>query len=101
MDQKSPIPEALMWLKDAPLFIDKTNLDRFYDAVVRPPFKEHAPQKIKISKSQKEDLEKKFGGKTGLNIPAWFAPILSGIAEISAVVKIIKVHGETRETEIH
>lgn len=100
MDQKSPIPEALMWVKDAPLFIDKANLDRFYDAIVRPPFKEHAPQKIKISKSQKEDLEKKFGGKTGLHIPAWLAPILSGSAEVSADVKSTNATGETTETEI-
>jgi hypothetical protein len=98
--RKLDVPQALVWVKDAPLFIDRLNLDRFYDAVVRPPFKENAPQKIKISQSQKEDLEKKFGGKTGLHIPAWLSPILSGSAELSAGVKSSSSSGNATETEI-
>jgi hypothetical protein len=98
--RKLDIPQAMVWVKDAPLFIDSVNLDRFYDAVVRPPFKENAPQKIKISQSQKDDLEKKFGGKTGLHIPAWLSPILSGSAEVSGEVKSGSSKAQATETEV-
>jgi hypothetical protein len=62
----STLPEAMQWVKDAPLFIDEENLSRFYDAVVRPAFKEHTPFKLKISDEKKKDLEAKLGfkGKT-------------------------------------
>jgi len=62
-DVDTAIPSALLWVKDAPLFIDKANLEQFYDSVVRPPFKEDAAQTIKISKSLKDELKSKFGGK--------------------------------------
>lgn len=94
------LPQALLWVKDAPLFIDRTSLDQFYDAVVRPPFKEHAPQTIKISKSLKEDLEKKFGGKVGVSIPSWLSFIFSGNAEISGEIKKGESQSDARETTI-
>ena len=72
------IPQALMWVKDAPLFIDSNNLAQLYDAVVRPAYKEDAPVTLKVSESQKKDLEKKFGGKAGLHVPGWLSVILSG-----------------------
>jgi hypothetical protein len=34
-----PLPDALLWLADAPLFIDAEFLERFYDAVVKPESK--------------------------------------------------------------
>lgn len=33
------LPENLLWLADAPLFIDNDQVERFYDAVVRPEAK--------------------------------------------------------------
>jgi hypothetical protein len=36
------LPDALLWLKDAPLFIDADQVARFYDAVVRPSSEEGA-----------------------------------------------------------
>jgi hypothetical protein len=30
------VPQELVWLADAPLFIDRSQVERFYDAVVRP-----------------------------------------------------------------
>lgn len=94
------IPGALLWVKDAPLFIDKANLEQFYDAVVRPPFKEGAPQTIKVSQSLKEDLEKKFGGKAGIHVPAWLSFIFSGETEVSGEVKKGRSQGEASETTI-
>jgi hypothetical protein len=77
------IPDALLWVKDAPLFIDRGNLDKFYDAVVRPAFKEHAPQTLKISQSKREDLEKQLGAKAEIRVPSWLASIVSGGGELS------------------
>lgn len=57
------LPSALTWLNDAPLFIDEKNLARFYDAVVRPPYKETGPRTIKVSEAHKRDIELKIGGK--------------------------------------
>ena len=94
------IPQALMWVKDAPLFIDGANLAQLYDAAVRPAYKEDAPVKIKISETQKKDLEKKFGGKTGLHVPAWLSVILSGGAEVSGEVKTVNSSGKTSDSEI-
>jgi hypothetical protein len=99
-DLSDDLPNALLWVKDAPLFIDKANLDRFYDAVVRPPFKEHAPQTIKVSQSLKEELEKKFAGKVGLSIPSWLSFIFSGNAEISGEAKKGTSQSAASETTI-
>ncbi len=86
------IPAALQWVKDAPLFIDKANLDQIYDAVVRPAFNEGS-RVIKISESLKKDLEKTFSGKTGISIPGWLSFIFSGEAGVSGEVKT----GETKD----
>src|SRR5439155_11572195 len=32
------LPEQLLWLVDAPMFIDEKQVDAFYDAVVRPDY---------------------------------------------------------------
>ncbi len=34
--QRAELPKPLFWLADAPLFIDSEQVDRFYDATVRP-----------------------------------------------------------------
>lgn len=92
------IPQALMWVKDAPLFIDSNNLAQLYDAVVRPPYKEDAPVTLKVSESQKKDLEKKFGGKVGLHVPAWLSAILSGGVDVTGEVQSGSSSGEASET---
>ncbi|WP_165779720.1 hypothetical protein [Mesorhizobium sanjuanii] len=43
------LPDALMWVKDAPLFVDPTNLSRFYDAVVRSTFKATQDRTLQVS----------------------------------------------------
>ena len=37
VQERDELPQTLLWLKDAPLFIDADRLGDFYDAVVRPP----------------------------------------------------------------
>jgi hypothetical protein len=36
---KLDLPGKFLWLADAPLFIDSDQVDRFYDAVVRPLYR--------------------------------------------------------------
>jgi hypothetical protein len=63
------IRKALLWLKDAPLVIDDENLARFYDAIVRPAYKENAPRTLRLTAAQREELQKTLGAtvKAGLS----------------------------------
>jgi hypothetical protein len=48
------VPEELLWLADAPLFIDERRVDAFYDAVFRPDYGETSlTLQDKISQSTK------------------------------------------------
>lgn len=77
------VPPALLWVKDAPLFIDDQGLARFYDAVVRPAFKEDTPFKLKISESDKHELEAKLGIKGKFGLTSWLSSILGAELEVS------------------
>lgn len=57
------LPRQLLWLADAPLFIDEKQVEAFYDAVLRPDYEEIGKS---ISKSITKDST--FGG--GLNVAA-------------------------------
>jgi hypothetical protein len=58
---KSPeLPDALLWLKDAPLFIDADQVARFYDAVVRPSSKEGA-RTVMVSEQKVRQITGKLG----------------------------------------
>jgi hypothetical protein len=94
------VPDTLLWVKDAPLFIDEDTLARFYDAVVRPAFKENTPLKIKISEAQKKELEGKLGGKAKFGLSAWISHILGAEVEVSAEGKAGKSSSESSEQEI-
>lgn len=65
-DQQYTLPPSLVWLADAPLFIDAQRLEAFHDAIVQPEGKEG---KTTISFSEKSrlklagDLELKGGIK--------------------------------------
>jgi hypothetical protein len=78
------LPSALNWLNDAPLFIDERNLARFYDAVVRPPYKESGPRTIKISEARKKEVEAKLSAKGKIGLPDWVAAFFSAGVEASA-----------------
>src|ERR1700689_1623747 len=61
-DQESPqfqLPTQLLWLLDAPLFIDARQVDAFYDAVLRPDY-----EGTSITLSSSITKETTFGGGT-------------------------------------
>src|SRR5580700_4079059 len=84
MDQSgvADIPREILWINDAPIFIDDVNVARFYDAAVRPPFDEASPIKLKITDTTKKDLEAKFGLKASVGLAKWLAAIASSSAEV-------------------
>ena len=66
---RGPDPSWLPWLADSPMFIDGLQVGAFYDAVVRPAFR---TVRLEISKERIEQLEKSFGARLGVTLPAWF-----------------------------
>jgi hypothetical protein len=65
----SELPRELLWLLDAPMFIDEKQVDAFYDAVVRPDY-----EGTSLTLSDTVSKSTTFGG--GVTIGAalpWFA----------------------------
>jgi len=63
----SKLPEKLLWLWDAPMFIDEVQVGRFYDAVVRPDSTE-GKTTITLSQQDTQKIAAKLGleAKVGL-----------------------------------
>jgi hypothetical protein len=88
-NQKQPsapddrLARALLWSKDAPLFIDELNVARFYDAVVRPTFTETS-REIRVTEDEKKEIRGalKIGAK--MQLPSWLSGILAAGADASA-----------------
>lgn len=64
------VREAWLWVKDSPLVIDDENIARFYDAIVRPAFKD-GPRTIRLTEEQSGEVQTSFmgtvrGGLSGL-----------------------------------
>ena len=59
------LSDELLWLQDAPLFIDTAQLDRFYDATVRPANREGTTT-FTVSDETVRSLEGKLSGEVGL-----------------------------------
>lgn len=102
MDQSKPhmVPEYLLWVKDAPLFIDELNVSRFYDAALRPSFDENAPVKLKLSDAIKEDIKNKYGAKGNIGLANWLSFIASSSVEAAAEREKTKSESKGSETEI-
>jgi hypothetical protein len=94
------IPRELLWINDAPIFIDALNVAQFYDAAVRPPFDEASPIKLKITDTTKKDLEAKFGLKASVGLANWLAAIASSSAEVNAEGKGARSTTSGSESEI-
>jgi hypothetical protein len=60
------LPEEILWLLDAPLFIDGDQVEAFYDAVLRPDF---AGTSLTLSNSLTEGVKLGAGATLGANIP--------------------------------
>lgn len=102
--------QDLLWLLDAPLFIDDKQVNNFYNAVVRPdivdPASEGAsvqyrPKSIKIDTSKEKEIKiaTKFGGKfkAGLGLPGLLQTIFPSI-EIEGTAERGKDAGEKDST---
>lgn len=71
--EENTIPAQLRWVKDAPMFIDERGIADFYDAVLRPPYKEDSPVKISFSSQSKYQLSTKGGLEGKISIPDWIS----------------------------
>jgi hypothetical protein len=99
-DRDIPFPEQVLWVKDAPLFIDEVNLVQFYDACVRPPFDDSAPVKLKLTESVKKDVAGKLAGKGTAGLANWLSFVASSSVEMSAEGQMSRSRGSGSETEI-
>ena len=63
------LPSQILWLLDAPMFIDEKQVDAFYDAVVRPDY-----EGTSLTLSESVNRKATFGGEVtvGAALP-WFA----------------------------
>lgn len=57
---KNQLPDYLLWLVDAPLFADKSQIENFFDAVVRPIGKEKS-MSIEVTEETVSSLMGKLG----------------------------------------
>ena len=99
-DESDQVPPALLWVKDAPLFIDDESLARFYDAVVRPSFKEITPIKLRISESAKHDVDAKLGIKGKFGLSSWLSSILGAEVEVSSGTGFLRSRARSADQEV-
>lgn len=65
------LPKELLWLADAPLFIDEKQVDAFYDAVLQPDYEE-------IGRSLGRTVSANTTIGADLTVGAVFSPLVSG-----------------------
>lgn len=71
----SQLPTELLWLADAPLFIDRHQVEAFYDAVVRPTYRA-----TKVVDSTGADVKVQVAGKVTTEVKLTFGALLSALA---------------------
>lgn len=62
------LPKELLWLADAPLFIDRKQVEAFYDAVVRPAYKT-----TKLTDTAGNDVKVQVAGKATTEVKISFS----------------------------
>ena len=89
---KLDLPRELLWLLDAPLFIDDIQVDAFYDAVLRPDYEETT-----ATLTNTVNTENTFGGafELGVALP-WF-----GKTGLSGHVDRTKAVGKGSEVSLN
>jgi hypothetical protein len=87
--RKKELPREILWLLDAPMFIDERQVDAFYDAVVRPDY-----EGTSVTLSESVNRSATFGGEVtlGAALP-WFA---KAEATAKAGGEIGREHGQQR-----
>lgn len=94
LDEKTPtdvkLPDSLLWLADAPLFIDENLISRFYDAVVQPQG-EQMTTTLEIS----QEKTNKLSGD--LNIGGSVSPsdLLTSLSHVLPFLKV-EAHGDAK-----
>lgn len=88
---KQRLPDGLVWLADAPLFIDADQVERFYDAVARPESRE-GTIRLQVTEENARRLSTKLGLEVGVKpgevgsvlstIFAFISPELKGKGEV-------------------
>jgi hypothetical protein len=71
------LPSELLWLADAPLFIDRRQVEAFYDAVVRPAFKTG-----KVVDTTGADVKVQVAGKATTEVKLSFSSFWQQLATI-------------------
>jgi hypothetical protein len=66
------------------MFIDADALDRFYDAVVAPTFREETEKTITVTKEQKDQLEASLKSELKFGLPSLISSLFSVSAAASA-----------------
>ncbi|HEX8453163.1 MAG TPA: hypothetical protein VF647_13755 [Longimicrobium sp.] len=77
--------EMLGWLADAPLFIDRNQIGRFYDAVIRPEFETDA---VTVELSEENIRQLKLSAKAGAEFD------LGGLAKLLTYFPGLKLTAE-------
>lgn len=76
MNQGRPeLPGSLLWLADAPIFIDAEQVGRFYDAIARPQTKD-GKTTVEITEEKVKELSGKLGLKAGVTTGDFAALLL-------------------------
>src|SRR5262249_8679924 len=85
------VPSELLWLLDAPLFIDAKQVDAFYDAVLRPDYEGTS---LTLSNSISTETSFEGGATVGVALP-WF-----GKAELNADASRSRSRDQGSETTL-
>lgn len=82
-EDSTALPERLLWLADAPLFIDSSQIERFYNAVARPSTKK-GKTTVDVSKERALELAGALGVEGGIS-PGDFGGVLAPIMKALGV----------------
>lgn len=101
------LPRQLVWLADAPLFIDSDHVGRFYDAVARPESRQGAIN-LEISEENVAAIQGKLnieGSLTTEKLGALLAPVFAFLkptlkAGGEAAADYNHKHGESTSVEL-
>jgi len=87
MSQARPeLPSPLLWLADAPLFIDSDQINRFYDAIARPQMK-NGTAGVQVTDETVQELTGKLGLEAGITTEKLAALLLSMLAFVKPEIK--------------
>jgi hypothetical protein len=100
LKEDSPVLRKLLWLADAPMFIDADQVARFLDAVVRPEFA-FGPTTLAITTENAGKLAGKLGLEAKISPNALLKAITSVVPFVNAELKpSVEGTGETSHKKL-